>query len=554
MGRHSLSLGGEAMHYDYSVYDPGVLSGSYTFTGTFTSAGGQSGVGLADLLLGLPATTTISTTNTVFHENLNYFAGYVQDDYRFNSKLTLNLGLRYEFDGPFSEIHNNMYTFDPNIVDPTTGQQGGIEFAGYNGAPHSLIANVYTGVLPRAGFNYHILRNTVLRGGYGIYELPSVGYGTLGFTSASTVNATFQSANGVTPAYELDQGVPPYSPNVGPNGLPLIPTSLTHPTFSPLELPITPILPYLQEWQLGVEQDLGGNWTAEVDYEGNHGVHLPIELPINQIALAPNCCYGVTNAQSLRPYPQFLTVTYLTNRGTSEYAALLATLRHRWNNGFSVQAAYTYAHTLDDVDGPARADAVFVQNVYDLHAQWGTAMISIPQRFSLSAVDALPVGSGGKFVTHTPVLSQAIGHWKVSTIAQFQIGYPYNVSQGNTLGIFSGGQYATKVGNPSIARSSRTVQRWFNTAAFTTTPADTLGDAPRASLYGPGQNVWDISLMRDIPLRERVRFTVRADAHNAFNHPQFSGLGTSLTNTKTFGSVTGAQDPRTLLLVGRFTF
>jgi hypothetical protein len=554
VGRHTLSIGGEFMRYRYSDYNPGVLSGDYTFSGTFTSAGGQSGIGFADMLLGLPSLTTITTTNTVFHENLNYFAGYVQDDYRITSKLTLNFGLRYEFDGPYSEIHNNMYTFNPNIVDQNTGAQGGIQFAGYNGAPHSLMANIYTGVLPRVGFNYHALRNTVVRGGYGIYELPSLGYGQLGFTSASSVNATFQSADGVTPAYELNRGVPAYSPNVGPNGLPLIPSSLTHPTFSPLELPITPILPYLQEWQFGIEQDLGGNWSAEVDYEGNHGVHLPIELPINQIAPTANCCQGVKNAQSLRPYPQFLTVTSLTNGGASEYAALLATLRHRWTNGFSVQAAYTYAHTLDDVDGPARADSVFVQNVYDLHAQWGTAMISIPQRFSLSAVDALPVGSGGKWLTHTPVLSQAIGHWKISTIAQFQIGYPYNVSQGDTLGVFSGGQYATKVGNPSISRADRTVHHWFNTAAFATTPADTLGDNPRASLYGPGQNVWDISLMRDIPVRERMRFTFRADAHNAFNHPQFSGLGTSLTNATTFGTVTGAQDPRTLLLIGRFTF
>ncbi len=554
IGRNSLSLGGEFMRYAYSYYSPGVLSGSYSFTGTFTSASGQSGIGLADLLLGLPATTSISTTNTVFHENLNYVAGYVQDDYRLTSKLTLNVGLRWEFDGPYSEQHNNMYTFDPNIVDPATGKQGGIEFAGYNGAPHSLIANVYTGFLPRIGFNYHALHNTVLRGGYGIYELPSIGYGTLGFTSASTVNATFQSADGVTPAYELNQGVPPYSPNVGPNGLPLIPTSLTHPTFSPVELQLTPVLPYLQEWQLGVQQDLGGNWTAEVDYEGNHGVHLPVSLPINQIAPALNCCYGVTNAQSLRPYPQFLTVSHLTNGGASSYAALLATLRHRWSNGLSLQAAYTYAHTLDDVDGPSRADAAPTQNVYDLHQQWGTAMINIPQRFALSLVDALPVGSGGKFLVHIPVVSQAIGHWKASTIAQFQVGYPYNISQGDTLGIFSGGQYATKAGNPNIAHSSRAVQQWFNTDAFTTTAPDMLGNAPRASLYGPGQNVWDISLMRDIPLWERLRFTFRADAHNAFNHPQFSGLGTSLTNLETFGTVTGAQDPRTLLLIGRFTF
>jgi hypothetical protein len=553
IGRHNLSAGGEFMRYAYSNYTPGVLSGKYTFSGTFTSAAGQSGIGLADLELGLPATTNISTTNTIFHENLNYFAGYIQDDYRVTSKFTVNLGLRWEFDGPFSEKHDNMYTFNPNVIDPTTQKQGGILFAGFNGAPHSLIANVYTGVLPRIGFNYHVLRNTVVSGGYGIYELPSIGFGTTGLTSPSTVNATFQSSDNITPAYELSQGVPAYSPNAGPNGLPLIPTSLTKPSSSVVQLQQHAVLPYLQQWQLGVQQDLGHNWVAEADYEGNHGVHQPIVLPINQIAPSAGCCFGVNNAQSLRPFPQFLTISSLTNGGASEYAALLGQLSHRWSNGISVRAAYTWAHGLNDVDAPARADAAPVQNVYDLHSQWGTALTNVPQRFSLTAVYALPVGSGGRFLAHAPVVSQVIGHWKISTVAQFQKGYPYFISQGDTLGIFSGGQYVNKVGNPNIARSSRTIRQWFNTAAFQIAPQHTLGNAPRAALYGPGQNVWDLSLMRDVRVREHATFTFRADAHNAFNHPQFSNLNTTITNSA-FGTVTSAQDARMLLLTARLRF
>jgi Carboxypeptidase regulatory-like domain len=545
MGRHTLSVGGEFMRYAYSSSKPGVASGSYSFTGGFTTAApGQKGYGLADLLLGLPTSTTIQTSSTIFHYNLNYFSGYVQDDYRVSTRLSINLGLRYEFDGPASEAHNNMYTFNPNIIDPTSGKRGGIQFAGVNGAPHSLAANVYTGVLPRVGFNYHAFRNTVVRGGYGIYQLPNIGFGATNSTSGTTVNQTFSALNGgATPYYQLSQGVPAYAP--GPTGA----------SSNPYQLQLTPVLPYLQEWQLGVQQDLGHNWIAELDYEGNHGVHLPILLPANQIAPTPNCCVGVTNTQALRPYPQFGTITNISNGGAQAYAALYATLSHRWSNGVSVRAAYTWAHTLDDVDGPARADATPIQNAYNLHAQWGTAMTSIPQRFSLSAVYALPVGSGGRFLLHTPVISQAIGHWKVSTVAQFQVGYPYNVSQGDQLQIYSGGQYVTKVGNPNIARGSRTVAKWFNTSAFALTPQDTLGNAPRASLYGPGQNVWDISLMRDIPLWEHAAFTLRVDAHNAFNHPQFSGLNTSLSATNTaFGTVTGAQDPRSLLLVGRLRF
>ncbi|WP_255551126.1 TonB-dependent receptor [Granulicella sp. dw_53] len=554
IGRHTLSIGGEYMRYAYSSYKPGVLSGSYTFSGGFTAVPGQSGYGFADLLLGLPATTTISTTNTVFHYNLNYFAGYLQDDYRISSRLTINLGLRYEFDGPAAEKNNNYYSFNPNLMDATTGKPGGIEFAGFNGAPHSLSPNVYTGILPRVGFNYHLFRNTVVRGGYGIYQLPSIGFNALSNTSASTVSATFQTPTGsFTPAYQLSQGVPAYSPNVAPNGQPLIPSSLTNPTSSPVQLQLTAVLPYLQEWQVGVQQDLGHNWIAELDYMGDHGVHLPVVLPANQIAPSSTCCFNIKTAQSLRPYPQFLTVSNVTNGGAQSYAALFATLSHRWSNGISTRAAYTWARTQDDVDGGTLTP--LLQNYYNLHAQWGTAKLSIPQRFSLSAVYALPVGSGGRFLSHSPIVSQAIGHWKVSTVAQFQVGLPYNVSQADQLQIGSGGQFVTETGNPNIARGSRSVAKWFNTSAFTITPPDTLGTGPRASFYGPGQNVWDISLMRDIPFREHAAFTLRVDAHNAFNHPQFSGLNTSLSATNTaFGTVTGAQDPRSLLLVGRLRF
>jgi hypothetical protein len=554
MGRHTLSIGGEYMRYAYSSYKPGVLSGSYTFSGGFTAVPGQNGYGFADLLLGLPATTTISTTNTVFHYNLNYFAGYVQDDYRISTRFTINLGLRYEFDGPAAEKHNNYYTFNPNIIDATTGKQGGIEFAGFNGAPHSLSPNVYTGVLPRIGFNYHLFRNTVVRGGYGIYQLPSIGFNALSNTSASTVAATFQTPTGsFSPAYQLSQGVPAYSPNVGPDGQPLIPSSLTNPSSSPVQLQLASVLPYLQEWQVGVQQDLGHNWIAEVNYMGDHGVHLPVVLPVNQIAPSSNCCFGVKTAQSLRPYPQFLTIDNVTNGGAQAYRALLATLSHRWTNGISVRAAYTWAHTLDDVDGGTLTP--LLQNYYNLHAQWGTAKISIPQRFSLSAVYALPVGSGGRFLPNTPVVSHVIGHWKVSTVAQFQVGLPYNVSQADQLQLGSGGQFVTETGNPNIARGARSVAKWFNTSAFSITPPDTLGTGPRASFYGPGQNVWDVSLMRDIPLWEHAAFTLRVDAHNVFNHPQFSGLNTTLSATNTaFGTVTGAQDSRSLLLVGRLRF
>src|ERR1700678_4392736 len=112
-------------------------------------------------------------------------------------------------------------------------------------------------------------------------------------------------------------------------------------------------------------------------------------------------------------------------------------------------------------------------------------MQNIPQRFSLSAVYAFPVGSGSHYLNRTTILSQAIGHWKVSTLAQFQMGYPYFITGTNALGVFSGAQYVTEVANPNLPRGSRTVAKWFNPNAFATTPPGVLGNTPRAALYGP---------------------------------------------------------------------
>ncbi len=553
LGHQTLSFGGEYMQYIYSQYEPGVLSGSYTFNGDFTSISGQNTVGLADLELGLPYTTSISTTNSWFREIAQYADLYLQDDYRLTPRLTLNLGLRWEFDGPYAETTNQMYSFNPNEIDPATGKYGAIDYAGYDGAPHALVGSDYRGFLPRFGFNWRPFKNTVVRGGYGVFELPGIGFGATALTSKSTVSTTFSSTP-TKPVYELNQGVPAYSPNVGANGEPLIPTSLTNPTKNVVELQRVGTLPYLQAWQFGIQQDLTHGWIAEVDYQANHGVHLPLSLGVaNQIYPTAGCCYGLSTAQSLRPYPQVLNVTYDVNGGAALYDGLLASLKHQWSHGLSLVVAYTYQKQLDDQDASARADAVSVQNYYNLRSQWGTAMTDIPQRLTVTGVYNLPFGAGGRFFNHTPVLDQIIGHFRISTVAAFQVGYPYNVSQANTTGLFDGAQYVTENGSPNIPRSKRTVAKWFNTSVFSITPQDTFGNAPRATLFGPGQEVWNMSVMRDVPIGERFTATFRVDAYNAFNHPQFDGLSTSITATN-FGQVTSAEDSRTVIFSGRVRF
>jgi hypothetical protein len=402
------------------------------------------------------------------------------------------------------------------------------------GPPSHFVANDFRGFLPRAGFAYSLFKNTVVRGGYGIYQLPSIGFVSSGQTSKYSVAATFTSPDGVTPPYQLDRGVPAYSYNVGPNGLPNITSSLTRPTARAQMQQLTGVIPYNQEWSISLQQQLPHSWFGEIDYQGNRGVHLPITLNINQIAPTPNCCFGVANAQSLRPYPPFLNVNAFVHRGNSKYNALMIKVQHYWKNGISAVFGYTWAKTMDDVDASARAHAVANQNIYNLRAQYGIAGIDIPQRFTAAFVYDLPFG---KFTSGVPMVSYVLGHWEASGLVQMQDGYPHNVSQANMLGLFSGAQYTAALSNPTLPRADRTIQRRFNTAAFAITPQNQLGYTSRASLFGPGQNNFDLAVQRIFPIKERLQFKLRVDMFNAFNHPQFSNLNTTLTSPA-FGSVT----------------
>jgi hypothetical protein len=207
---------------------------------------------------------------------------------------------------------------------------------------------------------------------------------------------------------------------------------------------------------------------------------------------------------------------------------------------------------MDDVDANLRSDAVANQNIYNLRLQYRIAMQDISQRFTASWTYQLPFGSKGKLAAGVPVVHSIVADWQLAGIVQFQMGYPYNVTQTNTMGLFSLIQYPNAVGNPNL--SSHSVSEWFNTQAFALAPPNTLGDSPQASFFGPGQNNRDLGIGRSFPIRERVRFQIRTEAFNAFNHPQWSNLGTNLSSPGTFGRVTLAMDPRTVQVVGRLSF
>jgi hypothetical protein len=552
-GSHTIKVGGDFRRQMYNNYSPGKLSGSYTFAATFSALPGNANTGsaLADLLLGDPTSTAISFDDYTYRLNINSASVYFQDDYKILPNLTINLGLRWEFDGPYSEANNQFASFNPNIVNPTTGNLGAVQFAGRNGAPTHFSPNIYDNFLPRIGLAYKFLPKTVFRAGYGVYRFPSIGFASYGPSSQYAVSAAFTSADsGITPAFRLQNGVPPYTYNVDGNGNPNIPASLTKPSSNVTEVETRDRTPYTQNWQAGIQHQISKNWVLEVDYMASKGVHLPIALPENQLFPSQ---FSLNAQQSLRPYPQYLNVTALLNEGNSNYQSLQAKLEHRFADGLVISAAYTFSKTLVDVDGPARTDFVGIQNVYNLAAEKGISGTDVPQRFVTSYVWQIPVGRGGKYFTGVPIAKDVISGWSLAGITEFQVGLPVSVTQTNQLGGFTSVQRPNQVSNPLSGSGIGTVAEWFNTAAFVAAPALTLGNAARFPFHGPGLENWDSSLMRNFVIRERTKLQLRGEFYNLFNHTNFGNPNTTI-NTKAFGSISSAQAPRTIEVVLRIFF
>jgi len=479
---------------------------------------------LADLLLGFPLVTSVARVDNpqqIRTESYNFF---VNDSYRVTPRLTLTGGLRYEYNSPPVDAEDRA-----NVYDVATRN---LVPVGTNGVPRSGFDADKNNFAPRVGFAWTLGDDgaTVLRGGYGIYYDQSA----LAPAEALYFNSPFFDNNIFFPL----------------PGLPLT-VDNPFPAFFPFALPDSALAiqrdlrtGYMQHWNFNVERQVGSKGVFEVAYVGSKGTKLLTARDINQpqpSVLPPGLPFVP------RPDFRFDDIDLLESRANSNYNALQARFQQRLSRGFTALASYTWSKSIDDASNffSSTGDPNFPQNSYNVAAERGRSNFDVRHRLSVSYSYALPFGKGLEGWTST-----LLSGWETNGIVTLQSGRPFTVAllseidnsgTGRSILGFGANDRPNLVGNPEL--SSRTPERWFNTAAFAFPAPGTFGNAGRNILDGPGfQNV-NASLVKNTALSERFNLQFRAEAFNLFNHPNFN-LPDNFFPSPSFGRISSARDPR----------
>jgi hypothetical protein len=609
-GRHVLHFGGEFLinRADSTAWG-NINSGAFGFNGQYTAAGGVvtngfDGNSYADFLLG--------QTNNWNARVTPEFAGrwkapqmFVQDDYKVKPNLTVNLGLRYEIETGWRDAKGNQAVFDPavqnfnvsaipiNGVAPGAPALGGIwyGFEGQNGRT-SLQAPKYNIFLPRLGFSWQFMNNTVLRGGIGLFaaEWSEDTYGGGEGNAFGSSGGEGDNTNGICDVVQLSaDGNSPDTKDPGCGTVNFNPTSVNSHF---LNAPTTPWasngggasynqyhtpIPYNYQWDLTVERQFLRDWSASVGYVGNHGTNENFPVDINQV---PENKLGPNDLQ-FEPYPLFQGLNGSTNNAISNYAALEAILTKRMTNGLTFSVNYGWSHFLDDADSAGwanRGGYQNYQNAYVPSQDYSNGAFDVRHAIRGYVVYQLPFGRGRQFLNNNLVADEVLGGWQLSSTFIGETGNPITMTTGNFNTSFnqSGSytQFANLVGNFNAADTGpdasakygngahHSLGEWYNLDAFALPAPGTYGNFLRNIVRGPDLTDMQFALGKGFDLLpdRGVRLEIRASAYNVLNHPSFGQPGTTLGNPNPVQAQGGASinsvtiGGRTWEMYGRLSF
>jgi len=551
-GKHTIKFGGEGRRSSTTDNQLLTRSGRFVFNDVATGRG----FALASLLTGWTQNAQVITGNV--SSRMEYYGIYVQDDWKVNNRLTINLGLRWEMDTPWYEGFGRRSSFDPLALNPVSKTAGDVIWQDLNKLgkyAHDFDRNNFG---PRFGFAWRPLGDkTVLRGGYGLIY-GGIYDGSMGrvFDAGYGDQRDFTSPdNGITTAGLLKNGVPnPTKPARAP-GFGAVVAGQT-PSFSPDFALTNQRNPYSHQANFNLQHELKSGYLLEAGWMANLS-HKIAGRDTNINEVRPEL-RGATQDQRLRPYPQYAGVTVRNpNWGNSSYHALTLKSQKRYSKGLSLLATYTWSKFLDDVQATVEATSSGPQSYYDRHSDKAPSGNDIRHRLTGSAVYDLPFGPGKLLSTKNRWIDAAIRDWSLSGILDMRTGFYFGVVElSNRLNSFSPRQRSSVVGDWNISgdRSKASMlQQYFNVAAFAFPGAGVAGNTARAFISGPGSVSLDASLQRNIALGERLRFQIRGEAYNALNHANFGNPNSSRGSTA-FGQISSAASARILQLGARIEF
>jgi hypothetical protein len=568
-GKHTWRWGGDYRRVQVNAETDTNPRGSFIFTGLNTSQFGSSGnpragtgYDFADFLLGLPQQTSEQFGQSN-HFRGNFWDLFAQDEWKMRGNLTLNLGVRYEYVSPLTEINNRIanLALSPGVLSQTpplvvTPIQPG-QVAPYSGTlPASLVRPDRNNVAPRIGFAWTPFSKTVVRGGYGV-NYNTGAYQTiaqqLAFQPPFSATATnIQASPG---DLTLQNGFPAVTGIAN--------SFAVNPNYR---------LGYVQIRNLDIQQQIRPTLLLNIDYTGTKGTDLDILEAPNRTAT------GIL-------IPGVDAFTYESSVADSEANAGSVRLRKRLSSGISVGGIYTFSKSLDDASsigagatsssnsrglgaggtgagggggGASSAGAANIaQNPLNLSAERGLSSFNQTHRFTTDYLLELPFGGDKPWLTGRGPLRAIFGDWQWSGDWTIASGLPFTPRLLNNIADVNRGSNGTLrpdvVPGQSVSLANPSIGEWFNRAAFLASPAGQYGNARRNSIIGPGTKVFDMAFTKIISLKESRVLEFRAQATNIFNIPNYSAIDTNL-NSPTFGRVTGVGGMRQFTLTSRFRF
>lgn len=606
---HVLKFGMDARAYRVNAFSYGYAGGDFRFNQDYTNGpldnsptapgGSQS---LAALLLGRPSGGYVNYNDSSASQS-TYWAGYLHDSWRVFPKLTLDLGLRWEYEGPMTERYNRAVRgFDTSVVQPIDAQaranyalnpdpalaadglhaRGALTFAGLNGQPRELLTRQFTMFAPRIGFAYHAAPRVAFRGGFGVFPIE------LGVpASATLVRLGYSQATNLIPTLNNGQSWSASLANPFPDGL-LTPIGASKGLQTNLGNGVYFVSPsgdqpYSARWNFNIQTMLPWNVMLETGYTGSKALRLRAwhdlnPVPVQYLSTSPvrdqtnldwlsanvrNPFQGllpgtslngetISRSQLLTPYPEFQGgyggIYYQDSQGYSWYHALQVRAERRMAQGITAQISYSYSKNMEATQYQTSGVPVPYRTVAELDR---------PHQFSFSGIVELPFGHGRRLLGNVNRWADLfVGGWQSGAVYMYTSGEPAYFEPGNDV-MFNG-----NFNSIVLPSSQRTLDRWFNTGAgFERDPAKQYATHLRtwplriSGLRSGPNNTLDLSLVKHFRIRERYEGQYRVEAFNALNHLSGLQLPDLYPTDSSFGQVTGASYlPRNIQMSLRFAF